>query len=226
MANSAPDYQLGDMAKVTLDGELIKGLNSIKVPGIQRESVKIDQFGQDFDFEVPTSASWDAGSISGNYIRDDKTGQAVLRNKLFANEGLTGLRMYEDDANFWAVDLAKNPNSQIYVKGVQGVEISKSGVIPFNADLLVQGLLALYNAHIEGDTLSFTSSTIVDSKNKFEGAGFVEGMSILIEGSTSNDNVNCIVTGVAAGTLTVDVKSGVLKSENAKASTKIHGGKF
>jgi hypothetical protein len=221
---SVPDFHLGDKAKATIGTTTIKGLNAVKVPGVTRSSVKVEEFDRDFDFEVPTSAAWEKGSISGNYVRSDTTGQRALRQKLFNNEGLNNLRLYENNDDFWAPDLAKDANSVIYVAGMPGPDISKSGIIPFSADLMVQGLLALFAAHISGTTLAFTTGTITDSGDGFETAGFAEGDTIIIDGSPSNDGVVCLVTAVAAGTLTVSVISGTLTAEAGVAATTVHGG--
>lgn len=226
---SVPDYHLGDKAKASIGTTAIKGLNALKVPGIVRGSQKIEEFDRDFDFEVTTSASWESGSISGNYVRGDSTGQRALRTKLFNNEGLTDLRLYEDKDDFWAPDLAKDLNSKIFVKGMPGPNVTKSGVIPFSADLLVQGLIALFTAHIAGATLAFTATgdpQITDSGSGFVDAGFETGMTIIIENSTSNDAAVCLVTVVAAGALTLSVVSGSITAEVAESTTVIHGGKL
>lgn len=226
---SVPDFHLGDKAKASIGTTTIKGLNALKVPGIVRGSQKIEEFDRDFDFEVTTSAAWESGSISGNYVRGDDTGQRALRTKLFNNEGLPDLRLYEDRNDFWAPDLANDVNSKIFVKGMPGPSVSKSGVIPFSADLLVQGVLALFTAHISGTTLAFTDTSgtkITDSGNGFVTAGFEVGQSIIVEGSTSNDDVHMVITAVADGELTVSVTSGTFAAEAALAATVIHGGRL
>jgi hypothetical protein len=228
-----PDYHLGDKAKAAIGTTKIKGLNALKVPGIIRASIKVEEFDRDFDFEVPTSASWEKGSMSGNYVRGDDTGQRALRTKLFDNEGLADLRLYEDVTNFWAPDLANDANSQIFVAGMPGPEITKAGVIPFSADLMAQGLLALFTAHIGGVTLDFVAGvgeaadTITDSESGFVTSGFEEGQTLIIEGSTSNDTVTeALITTVAAGVLTLSTAGGVITTEIALAGTLLHGGKL
>jgi hypothetical protein len=221
---TVPDYHLGFAGKAAIGTVEILGLNNIKVPGILRETIKVVQFNQDFDFEVPTSANWEKGSMAGNYVRDDTTGQRALRTALFNNTGLDDLRLYEDADDFWAPDLANDANSVIFVGGMPGPEIDKPGIIPFSCDLLVQGLLALFTAHLVGVTLAFTAQAITDSGSGFVTAGFEVGQSIIIEGSTSNDTItDCIVTVAAAGELTVS--GGPLNVEAAAgALTKVHGG--
>lgn len=229
---SIPDFHLGDKAKAAIGTVTIKGLNALKIPGIVRASVKVEEFGRDFDFEVPTSASWEKGSLAGNYVRGDSTGQRVLREKLFANTGLPNLRLYENADDFWAPDLANDVNSLIYVMSQPGPEITKSGLLPFSAEILVQGLLALFDAHVTGDTLAFVAgtspelSTITDSASGFVTAGFEEGMTLIIDGSTTNDTVtDQLITNVAAGVLTLTTTE-ILTSEAGLAGTTVHGGKL
>lgn len=230
--STVPDYHLGDKAKVQIGTVQIKGLNAMKIPGITRKEVEVEEFGRDFDFTVPTSASWEKGSISGNYVREDTTGQVALRQKLFDNDGLPDLRLYEDENDFWAPDLANDENSLLFVMNNPGPEFTKSGLLPYTAELLVQGLLALFTAHIGGITLDFvagtdpTISTITDSDSGFITAGFEVGQTLIIEGSTSNDTVtDQLITIVAAGTLTLTTTE-ILATETALAATMIHGGKL
>ncbi|SDE20900.1 hypothetical protein [Desulfuromonas thiophila] len=223
---STPNYQKGAKAKAAIGTTTIKGLNSLTIPGVERNTIDVEEFDQDFDFTVPTSAKWTEGALAGNYVGNDSTGQTVLRQRLFDNEGLPNLRLYENESDFWAPDLANDDSSVIYVKGVAGTEVTKSGVIPFSATLLVQGLLARFDAHVSGATLAFTTTTITDSGSGFVTAGFSVGDTIIIEGSTSNDDVACIVTAVAAGTLTVTAKVRTLTAESALAGTRIHGGQI
>ncbi len=229
---TVPDFHLGDNAKAAIGTTRIKGLNALKIPGIVRDSLKVEEFGRDFDFEVPTSASWDKGSLSGNYVRGDTTGQKVLRTKLFDNTGITDLRLYENANDFWAPDLANDTNSQFYVMSNPGPEITKSGLIPFTAEILVQGLLALFEAHTSGAGTNYafvagTSpaiSTITDSASAFITDGFEVGQTLIIEGSTSNDTVtNQLITIVEAGTLTLTTTE-VLTTEDGIADMVLHGG--
>jgi hypothetical protein len=175
--SSNPDYHLGDKAKVTIGTVTIKGINAMKIPGIVRKSIEVEEFGRDFDFEVPTS------------------------------------------------------NSLIYIMSQPGPEITKSGLMPFTAELLVQGLLALFTAHIGGVTLDFvagtaTESTITDSASGFITAGFEVGQTLIIEGSTSNDTItDQIITAVAAGLLTLTTEE-ILTTETALAGTMLHGGRL
>lgn len=230
---AVPDYHLGDKAKAAIGAVTIKGLNAIKIPGIVRKSVEVEEFGRDFDFTVPTSAAWEKGSIGGNYVRDDTTGQVALRQKLFDNEGLADLRLYENEDDFWAPDLANDVNSLIFIMSQPGPEFVKSGLLPFTAELLVQGLLALFTAHTSGVGTNYAFvegtggiSTITDSAAAFITDGFVEGQTLIIEGSTSNDTItNQIITIVAAGTLTLTTID-VLTSEAGIVGTIIHGGKL
>lgn len=136
---ATPDYKLGAKAKVMIGSSIIKGLNKIAIPGIVRATVKIEEFNQDIDFELPTSASWEKGSIEGNYVPGDTAGQEALRAKLLANEGISDIKLYEDATSYWAPDTATDANSKIYVTQVSSLDVNKSGVIPFKAEFVVQG---------------------------------------------------------------------------------------
>lgn len=230
---SVPDYHLGADAKVQIGTVQVKGLNAMKIPGITRKEVEVEEFGRDFDFTVPTSASWEKGSISGNYVREDTTGQVALRQKLFDNDGLANLRLYEDEDDFWAPDLANDANSLLFVMNNPGPEFTKSGLLPYTAELLVQGLIALFTAHTTGVGTNYAFvegtggiSTITDSAAAFITDGFVEGQTLIIEGSTTNDTItDQIITIVAAGTLTLTTID-VLTSEAGIVGTVLHGGKL
>jgi hypothetical protein len=150
---------------------------------------------------------------------------------LFSNTGLPDLRLYENEDDFWAPDLANDENSVFYVKNMPGPDVSKSGVIPFSAGLLVQGLIALFDAHVSGATLAFVNGgtdadTITDSNSGFITGGFTTGMSVLIDNSTSNDSVTeALITAVTADTLTLSTV-GVLVAESGAVETVVHGGKL
>ena len=201
-----PNYQKGDKAKMAIGAVTVKGLNSLTIPGLERNTVDVEEFGRDKDFTATTSAKWTEGAFSGNYVGNDATGQAVLRQKLYDNEGLSNLRLYESENDFWAPDLATDDSSLIFVKGIQATEVTKSGTLPFSGTLLVQGELARFDAHSEGGAnLAFvagsgeTEDTITDSESGFVTAGFKVGDCVIIQGSTSNDAVAELVTAVVAG---------------------------
>jgi hypothetical protein len=218
---STPDYHLGDKAKATIGTVAIKGLNALKIPGMTRETVTVKEFNRDQDFEVPTSASWERGSLSGNYVQGDTTGQTVLRAKLLANEGLADLRLYENEDDFWAADLATDENSQFYVMSNPGPEIEKSGLIPFSAEILLQGSQALFDAHSETVT-NFEAQAI--NGTGFDAAGFEIGDTIIIDASTSNDTItDLVVTNVSATVITV---TGGPMTVEAGTDSIVHGGSF
>lgn len=214
---SVPDYVKGDKAWAKIGTTKIKGLNALKVPGITRKTVEVEEFDRDFDYSVPTSAAWEQGSLSGNYVPGDTTGQDVLRTKLFNNEGLTDLRLGESEFDFWAPDLAEDTNSKIYVMANPGPDVTKSGVTPFSADILVQGQLTRFNHH--ADVTDFEAQVINGAG--FIAAGFAEGDTIIIDNSTSNDTItDLVITAVLDGELTVS--GGPMNVETVAAN--IHGG--
>lgn len=143
---ATPDYKMGANAKVMIGTATVKGLNKITIPGIARATVKVEEFGQDVDFELTTSASWEKGTIEGNYVPGDATGQQELRDALLANTGIADIKLYEDATNYWAPDTTADANSKIFVTQVSGLEVNKSGVIPFKAEFIVQGAFKRFTA--------------------------------------------------------------------------------
>lgn len=136
---ATPSYVLGAKAKVMIGASTIKGLNKITIPGIVRSTIKIEEFSQDIDYELPTSAAWEKGTIEGNYVPGDTTGQDVLRSKLLSNEGLSDIKLYDSATTYWAPDTATDANAKVFVTQISGMDINKSGVVPFKAEFIVQG---------------------------------------------------------------------------------------
>jgi len=226
---NTPDFQQGTFAKAAIGTTRIRGLNSLTIPGISRGTQKIEEFGREMDYEITTNATWGKGNISGNYVRDDETGQRVLRRKLFANEKIPDLRLYENEEDFWAPDRATDPASAYRVENVNDMEIKKSGIVPFSADLRIHGTQATFLAHLSGTGLKFVPGApdkITDSTSRFLTAGFEVGMSVLIDNSTGNDDVvTAKITEVTAKEITLSC-SEELTSEAGDVDTVIHGGRI
>jgi bifunctional DNA-binding transcriptional regulator/antitoxin component of YhaV-PrlF toxin-antitoxin module len=222
-----PEYLKGTKAKATLGGVKIKGLNSLTIPQPVRDTFTIEEF-EEIDFEETSDLKWERGKMSGNYIKNDATGQAVLRAKLFADEPLTDLRLYEDETDFWAPDVAAKSFSCFKLVGITPPEVQKNAVVPFSCDILVQGNLARFGTHLTGSGIAFvaasgeTPDTITDTGSGFLTAGFKAGQTVIVEGSDSNDG-QYTVAGVAAGLLTLS-SVGDLVDETAGESFTLHGG--
>lgn len=143
---ATPDFVKGNKAKVMIGTATVKGLNKITIPGIVRGTIKVEQFDQDIDFEVTTSAAWEKGTIEGNYVPDDTTGQDALRAALLADDGIANIKLYDTETTYWAPDIATDTNAKIFVTQISGMDINKSGVVPFKAEFIVQGAFKRFTA--------------------------------------------------------------------------------
>ncbi len=142
---------------------------------------------------------------------------------------MTDLHLYEDENDFWAVDLVVDPDSQMKVVSIPAKEVRKNALVEFKADILVRGELILFTAHVVGDSIAFVAGTasedtITDSNSGFADAGFGAGMTLVVEGTANNDG-QYKVKEVVAGTLTLE-STGDLTDESAGSSFGVHGGTY
>lgn len=223
-----PSFTPGASCKVRLGNVKIKGINSLTVPEFMRETIKVEEFEQDFAFEETSGGSYGRIVFRGNYVVGDSQGQDVIRRKLVKNEKITDLRLYVNGTDFWTCDIAADEISGFKVARVGGQEFPKSGIGGFEAELVVQGAIMFCGAHLTGSTIAFAqgdagaADTITDSGNGFVTAGFLEGQTVLVEGAGDNAGQYKIKT-VAAGTLTLAC-SGELTDAAAGTAVTLHGG--
>jgi len=222
-----PSYQTNDKAWISIDdgATKLKGMNDHTPPKITRNSIEIVEYGMEVDSEAPTSAKWDQGSVSGNRVKTDTTGQNAVIAALVANTALTSFRMYDDANDFRTVDLAKDPESVYSIMGYDPGNYDKAGLAKFSATVLLQGMQAHYMSHLTADTIAVVpdagGDTITDSGLGFVDAGFEVGMSVFIV--NGSDREGAIIKTVEAGTLTMETKD-VLTAITAGSTVQVHGG--
>ena len=217
----------------------IKGLNKLTLPSLVRSKIKSEEFG--IDFAVNDVGGGEHGDISyaGNMVFGDTKGQDQLKAYLKANTKFTDARIYIDKVagDFLAPDLAQDTAAGFQVIDHTPGEVQKNSTYPIAGKWAVCGLYAIFTVHrpdVVSNKIAFVASgtpltvgaTITDSTSQFVVNGFIAGMTLIIEGSTTNDGVYLIKT-VAAGTITLDILGAVsqLTSEASPgAACVLHGG--
>ena len=195
------------------------------------------------DFAVNDAGGGEHGDIvyGGNMVIGDTKGQDQLKAYLKGNIKFTDARVYISTVtgDFLAADIASDPEAGFQVIDHKPGQVNKNGTYPFDGTWCVNGLYAIFTVHrpdvkttpiwLLSASVSPTTvgGTITDSTSKFVTDGFLEGMTLIIEGSTSNDGTYLIQT-VAAGTITlapVGTNSGQLTTEASPgAACILHGG--
>lgn len=226
-------YQLGVDTAIVLkygdaDQAVIKGLNSLGLPELMREVIKISEFRTDFAVEFTGEGSHGRITYSGNMVLGDTNGQDQLKDYIRNNTKFNDARLYLDLVNFMAPDLANDPdNAGFQVSKHAPGQAQKNGTYPFSGEMVVNGLYCYYSAHlVDGatPTMAFTADTVTDSDSGFVTAGFLAGQTLIVEGSTSNDG-SYLIESVAAGVLSLANSPG-LTLEPAIENTALHGGKL
>jgi hypothetical protein len=226
-----------DYNPTTHTGTIVSGLNSLSLPGSTRAEIEVKEFRQT-SRKFAGSASRNNIEFSGNAVFND-TGQIKLKTLYDANAkfGPVGnangeCRIYMNNngtflnSDFVAPDSINDTDTAFQVSSYDYGSVDVDGVFPFTCGFLCNGLTAIFSAHITGTGIAFVDSdpdTITDSGNGFVTAGFTDGMTIIVEGTVSNDGIYLVDT-VAAGTLTLTTAMS-LTGEVAGTSFTIHGGK-
>lgn len=218
---------------------IVAGLNNIKLPGGQRTLIEVKEFRQ-ISRQFAGSASRTNLEFGGNAVFNDP-GQLKLKTYFDANSkfGPVGhangeCRVYLNgtsstllSSDFIGLDTANDPESIMQVLAHDFPATDVDGMFPFTSGISVGGRYAIFTAHITGTGIAFvegggSADTITDTGNGFVAAGFTTGMTLIVEGTASNDGIYLIDT-VAAGTLTLNVVSD-LAAEDAGSSFTLHGG--
>lgn len=231
------NYQLGVDSAIVLgyggaNQAVIKGLNSLGLPELMREVIKVSEFRTDFAVEFTGEGSHGRITYGGNMVLGDTDGQDQLKDYIKNNTKFTDARLYLDLVNFIAPDTANDSNAGFQVSRHTPGQGQKNGTYPFSGEMVVNGLYCYFTAHIEDGatpTMAFVAAagsgaTITDSGSGFVTAGFLAGQTLIIEGSTSNDG-QYVIESVVAGTITL-TDDYDLTSEAAVDGTALHGGKL
>lgn len=237
--NSSIVLKFGDANQAT-----IKGLNSLTLPDTTRSEVTSEEFGVDFAVTDVGGGKHGKVQYSGNMVLGDTKGQDQLKAYLLANTKFADTRIFLDTiaGHFMAADIASDENAGFQVIAHTPGAGTKNGTYSFSGSWAVNGLYAYFTVHaacgagtpttwafVASATPATVGGTITDSASGWVTAGFVEGQTLIIDGSTSNDGTYLIKT-VAAGTITLEVagtNNGQLTSEAGVAvTTKAHAGVF
>ncbi len=234
----AVNYQQAVDAAIVLDYKganqaVVKGLNRLKPMGMSRQIVTVEEFRQEFARQFAGGGNYSPITFGGSFVTGDTDGQDALKAALYNKTRFNGAEMliFLNNDDFITTDDANDEDSGMQVSQFEVGEADKNGVYPVTGQIIPNGRLATYTAHLaEGavPTLAFvkgTPDTITDSASGFVTAGFQAGMSLLIIGSTSNDAIHAVIDQVAAGTLTLSTDD-ELTSEPGIKDMELHGGKI
>jgi len=218
---------------------IVAGLNSLKLPGGQRTIIEVKEFRQT-SRQFAGSASRTNLEFGGNAVFSDP-GQRQLKTYFDANTKfgpvnnangetriyLNGTSSTLLSSDFLAPDTAQDSESIFQVGSYDFPNSDVDGMFPFTSSLTVGGRYAIFTVHKTATTIAFveggaSADTITDSGNGLVTAGFLAGMTIIVEGTVSNDGIYVIDT-VAAGTITLTTTMD-LANESAGTSFTIHGG--
>ena len=227
------DYQLGADAAIVLqygttDQSVVSGLNSLGLPEMMRTKIKVEEFRKDFSISFTGGGEYGALTFGGNMVFGDTLGQDKLKSYFKANTKFTTARVYMDLENFLAPDLANDSASGFQVASYKPGKVDRNKVIPFDGELVLNGDVAYFTSHIAnsaGITFSTADNSINDSASGFLTAGFKAGQTIIIEGSTSTNNGQCIADSVVAGKIIVTAASKTIVTETG-AKISLHGGQI
>jgi hypothetical protein len=235
-------YQEAANAAVVLDyGEagqaVVAGLNTLKLPGGQRTIIEVKEFRQT-SRQFAGSASRTNLEFGGNAVFNDP-GQRLLKTYYEANskfgpvgDAVGECRVYLNgtsatmlSSDFLALDTANDSEAVFQVTAYDFPSADVDGMFPFSSGLTVGGRYAIFSVHKTASTIAFVDSnpdTITDSGSGFVTAGFEDGMTLIVEGTVSNDGIYIIDT-VVAGTITLTTAMS-LSAESAGSSFTLHGG--
>ena len=219
----------------------VAGLDNIGLPGVSRAIVEVKVFREYISRQFTTGGKMGNITFSGTYTEQDTNGYDQLFTYFTANTKFTDTRVYLNYEDFITVDIANDTDAAFQVAELNKDAADSNQVIRHNGIIVLNGLFAVFFGHTEvmsstvltpvnGADLHFvkgsgTVDTITDDNSSFLTDGFVDGQSLLIEGSTSNDAVLTTITTAEAGTLIL-ASEGSLTTEDGVAETILHGGKL
>lgn len=213
----------------TANQAVVKGLNKMTIPGLERAIITVSEFRRDFSYKLTGEGSYGDFGVGGNMILGDSKGQDQLSAYIKANEGFSDARLYMNTEDFIACDLANDPTSVMKVSKVTPGQTDKNGVFSLDVGMVMSGDYCKFVAHMTADTLAFVISgnKITDSGSGFVTAGFEVGQTLIVEGTVSNDG-QYLITAVAAGELTLDATagSGTVAAETAGTDFTLHAGRL
>lgn len=225
-------YEIGSDQAIILkygsaDQAVVKGLNSMGLPGLERSVIEVEEFRNDFSRQFAGGGKMGTLRFSGNLVFGDTKGQDQLKAYFKANTKFTDGRAYVNLNDFMTVDLANDSVSAWQVTKYDPGDADKNSVIPLSGEIVMNGLVAIFTIHKTADTIAFADSnpdTVTDSANGFVTAGFEAGQTLIVEGSSSN-NGQYLIESVTAGALTLR-STDTLSVEAAGSDITLHGGRL
>jgi len=224
-------YQLGRDAAIVLkyggvDQAVVKGLNKLGLPGLERSVVEIEEFRNDLSRQFAGGGKLGVLTYSGNLVTGDTKGQDQLKTYWLSGEKITDCRAYLNLVDFLTVDLANDSLSAFQVTKVSPGEADKNGVFPYTGEMCLNGRPAIFTAHQTATNIAIVAgSSAADTitGTGFVDAGFEAGQTLIIEGSAADDGQYLIASVTATLiTLTTDTVTG----ETAGSSITLHGGRL
>lgn len=202
----------------------LPGVNSLKLPGMTREAVTVDDFSRDFATTIAgggsyTPITWAANYLVGNAVHNYLT--ANLRN----NTEFSDIWIYVDDRpeseRFWALDLASDPCATMQVSSFDPQEATKNAVLSVQGSFTVNGDGRIYDKHTDTLIYEVAAGVLTAVDGQFIAKGFTEGMSIIMEtGVNTSPFEYGIAESVTATTIAFVDKTIVVPSAT---SGRIHG---
>ena len=97
MADSKPVYK----GKVTLGANTVVGMGTWQWTGMSRAMLDDSEFGTEGAAYLGDMLECGKVTFSGNYKKDDTTGQDVLKSALINNSNVTDIRLYVDSVSYY-----------------------------------------------------------------------------------------------------------------------------
>jgi hypothetical protein len=148
----ANESKITHKGKVTLGANTVLGMGEWTWSGFSAELAEDIEFGDDYDDYVYGMINCGTVTFSGNYKKDDTTGQNVLKSAMLNKSNVGDLRLYVDETSYYTPNTTTSAGGGLpaetpvgHVK-VQTVETSfpkgkaALGTISFTAQVCVAPL--------------------------------------------------------------------------------------
>ena len=211
----------------------VKGLQGLTLPlGFTQQTSEASVIGTRIATKYATGASYE--DINSNYyFAPGDTSQTYLMDCSRNATQIQDMWFWIDATDFVALDLISDPGGYVMVGTFSSPTATKNEIYSGSISLIIGGSHILFNKHIGGVGLTFTSggsgvsAQVTDSGSGFLTAGFAVGDTVVITYLNSLDPLYAKIKTVTAGTMTFEDAVGneaTIPSHAGIAATKIHGG--
>jgi hypothetical protein len=193
-------------------------LNKLKLYGLERERITVQEFRQAFSRAFNGGISMGDIEFGGSVILGDKQGQSAAKLRLINNTISVLDRFYINytnqshlQADFVAPDLANDPDTNGWQ--IRKFDVSSAGmnaVLEFDAAIALNGRPAIFDTHTTASmTVTSGSGSTRDTIHRAAGSfvtdGFYAGQTIIFEGTGcgANDGTQALIYSVTATDITV-----------------------